>query len=255
MSSKTIKKILIVDDVKMIRMVLEKELSGRGFEVVSVGYGSDAIKMCNSSDKPDLVLLDLKLPDIPGLQVLRQIKVDSPDISVIVVSAMGENETINKALSSGADEFIVKPINFDYLFEIIGKIEQGIGIGQDTNLKKAAIISANGNIRSALKKILTEKKFETILIANEDEFNEKFKFRKFDVILLDYDFNNSNSMYYVNLLVKKKVDMNRVIMIVPNSLSQEDLIEIRKNNIKNVILKPIAADNVISKIESVCELN
>ncbi len=253
MAEKKIKKILVVDDVKMIRMVLERELTSKDYIVKSVGSGKDAIKICNSNDKPDLVLLDLKLPDMSGLQVLRQIQVDSPDIAVVVVSAINDRDTINKVMASGAVDFMIKPINFDVLFELIRKLETGVPVRENSELKKIAIISSNGNVRLSLKQILGDMNFEMIFISNDDEFEEKFKFRKFDVIIIEWEFDNNSGVMYVKKLVEtKKADLNKILFLIPNSLEQEEILNLGKNGIKNIILKPLIADNMLEKIKNVC---
>ncbi len=250
MNRKEINKILIVDDVKMIRLVLQKELTNKGFKVISADNGLDAIEICNSDNKPDLVLLDLKLPDMSGINVLRQIKTDNPDIPIIVVSAVNDTDTINKAISYGASDFMVKPINFDRLLAIIQKIKEG-NLGVESDLKKAAIITNIGHLRLALKKILTEEKFTVIDINNRDEFDEKIKFRKFDLILLDYDFDMGNGLHYIDKLLEKKVDLNKLILIIPNTLDSDEILFIRKKGIKNILLKPISADNLIEKVRGI----
>lgn len=105
-------RIAIVEDEADIREILEYNLSREGFEVESATDGSSGLEMIQRS-KPELVLLDLMLPDIDGLEVCRQLKGDeeTSDISIIMVSAKGEESDIVLGLGLGADDYIPKPFS------------------------------------------------------------------------------------------------------------------------------------------------
>lgn len=103
-------KILIVDDVATNRIVLKVKLSGARYETVQAGTGQEALRLV-TLELPDLVLLDVQLPDISGIEVCRRLK-SSPltrNLPVIMVTAFPSPETRLEALRAGADDFIVKP--------------------------------------------------------------------------------------------------------------------------------------------------
>jgi DNA-binding NtrC family response regulator len=112
--------ILLVDDQDTIRFFLEKTLTQEGYEAVTASTGADAIEKTRQV-MPDLVLLDLKLPDIDGLEVLRRIKEIFPEIAVIMITAFGDIETAVTAMKHGAYDFVSKPINLDQLLLVIRK--------------------------------------------------------------------------------------------------------------------------------------
>ncbi len=101
-------KVLIIDDEKDICWLLEKYLRKRHFNVLSVDTGRGGIEMVKQKE-PDVVLLDLKLEDINGLNVLRRIKEFSKKIKVIIVSAFAYSEIKENAVRIGADGFVDKP--------------------------------------------------------------------------------------------------------------------------------------------------
>jgi DNA-binding response OmpR family regulator len=102
-------KILLIEDDKFLRTVLEKKLSAEGFEVVSAVDGDEALEKI-ISDKPDLILLDIILPKKSGFLVLENIKKDPElrKLPVIIISNLGQEEDIQKGLSLGAIEYFVK---------------------------------------------------------------------------------------------------------------------------------------------------
>ncbi|MCH7548870.1 MAG: sigma-54-dependent Fis family transcriptional regulator, partial [Candidatus Krumholzibacteriota bacterium] len=112
--------ILLVDDQDTIRFFLEKTLAQEGYEPVTASTGAEALKKVREVI-PDLVLLDLKLPDMDGLEVLRRIKEIFPEIGVVMITAFGDVETAVSAMKHGAYDFVSKPINLDQLLMVIRK--------------------------------------------------------------------------------------------------------------------------------------
>lgn len=100
--------IIIIDDEKDMCWLLEKDLGRRHFKVSSANTGRDGLELVRK-EEPDIVLLDLKLKDVDGLNVLRKIKEIWPKIKVIVISAFGGVVVKEKASGLGADGFIDKP--------------------------------------------------------------------------------------------------------------------------------------------------
>ena len=112
--------ILLVDDQDTIRFFLEKTLIQEGYEAVTAKTGAEAIEKARQV-MPDLVLLDLKLPDMDGLDVLTRIKEIFPEIGVVMITAFGDIETAVRAMKHGAYDFVSKPINLDQLLMVIRK--------------------------------------------------------------------------------------------------------------------------------------
>lgn len=108
------KKILIVDDEHLIRWSFSKKLESWGYSAETASNGKETITLIKNLN-PDLVLLDLNLPDINGLQLLREIKSLSPSIPVIIITAYGTIEQAVQAIRDGAYDFITKPVNYENL--------------------------------------------------------------------------------------------------------------------------------------------
>ena len=106
------KRVLIIDDEKAIRWSLGEALTNAAYEVEEAQNGGAGIKKFEE-DPPDCVILDLKLPDIDGLKVLKKIKEIEPDVAVIMMTAYGEIETAVEAIKGGAYDFIQKPFQLE----------------------------------------------------------------------------------------------------------------------------------------------
>jgi DNA-binding NtrC family response regulator len=112
--------VLLVDDEDTIRLFLEKTLREEGYEALTAATGTEALELTRG-ELPDLVLLDLKLPDMSGLDVLKQIKEEVPEVCVIMLTAFGDIETAVTAMKKGAYDFVSKPVNLEELLITIGK--------------------------------------------------------------------------------------------------------------------------------------
>jgi len=112
--------ILIVDDDEVMRETLSDVLRKRGYEVFSVGSGNGALSMIKKSII-DLILLDMRLPDIDGLEVLKKIKEFDTEILVIMMTAYSDVQTAVSSMKSGAYDYINKPFELDELKLLIEK--------------------------------------------------------------------------------------------------------------------------------------
>jgi two-component system KDP operon response regulator KdpE len=106
-------KVLVVDDEPPIRKLLRMGLSKQGYEVLEAPNGKTALELL--SEKPDLVVLDLGLPDIQGLELLRMIRGRSEGLPIVVLSSRGDEVGKVEALDLGADDYVTKPFGMDEL--------------------------------------------------------------------------------------------------------------------------------------------
>lgn len=100
--------ILVVDDEEMMRELLNKILSREGYNIITACDGEDALQKI-ASQKFDIVISDMKMPKMNGFELLKHIKADYQNISVIIMTAYGDTYTVKDALLLGADEYITKP--------------------------------------------------------------------------------------------------------------------------------------------------
>lgn len=112
------KKVLVVDDEPLFCEMVRRFLEGRGYSVVEAYDGDQALVVYDQA-RPDVILLDVRMPGKDGLQVLRELKVIDPAASVIMVAAVRDEELARMARAEGALEYITKPVDLDYLDSVI----------------------------------------------------------------------------------------------------------------------------------------
>lgn len=116
----TMKKILIVDDDHSCRRVLGYNLETEGYQVLSAASGEDGLAVFREQN-PDLIITDVKMSGMSGLDLLQAIKKVRPSMRVIVITAFGTAENIAAAMKLGACDYITKPFNRDRLNQAVGK--------------------------------------------------------------------------------------------------------------------------------------
>lgn len=133
------RKVLIVDDNKEHRMILVRLLAPLGFELTKAEHGKDALE-CTLASPPDLILLDLTLPEMDGFETARRIQAARPDapIPIIAMSATPSKDWQQRAKAAGCAAFLGKPIQAGELFEQIGKLLSLEWIYADSPVSEAA---------------------------------------------------------------------------------------------------------------------
>lgn len=121
------KTILVVDDAAFMRMMIRDILAREGYVIQEAVNGRDAIEKYRES-RPDLVTLDITMPEMDGVEALRAIRDIDPDARVLMVSAMGQQKMIVDALESGAADFLVKPFQPTKVLQTVKKcLEDSVG--------------------------------------------------------------------------------------------------------------------------------
>jgi two-component system KDP operon response regulator KdpE len=106
-------KVLVVDDEPPIRRLLRMGLGTQGYQTIDAPNAKAALKLLGET--PDLVILDLGLPDMQGLELLRQIRMQREDLPIVVLSSRGDEAAKVEALDLGADDYVTKPFGMDEL--------------------------------------------------------------------------------------------------------------------------------------------
>jgi two-component system KDP operon response regulator KdpE len=109
----TSQKVLVIDDEPPIRKLLRMGLSTQGYDILEAATGKASLQLL--AKKPDLVILDLGLPDIQGLELLRMIRARDESVPIVVLSSRGDEAGKVQALDLGADDYVTKPFGMDEL--------------------------------------------------------------------------------------------------------------------------------------------
>jgi len=107
-------RVLVVDDDCDVVEILREFLSAKGYEVLTANDGAEALRKVKE-ERPHLILLDIQMPRMDGLEVLRQLRQINQEVGVIMITGVNEQEIARKAMELGAFDYIVKPLDLPYL--------------------------------------------------------------------------------------------------------------------------------------------
>jgi len=115
-------RVLIVDDATFMRMMVKDILEKNGYEVI--GEANNGIKAVEiyKAENPDIVTMDITMPEMDGIEAVKQIKAFDPSAKIVMCSAMGQQSMVMDAIKAGAKDFIVKPFQADRVLEARKKV-------------------------------------------------------------------------------------------------------------------------------------
>lgn len=116
------KRVLIVDDASFMRMAIKTILQKSGFEVIGEAENGVVGIEKYQELQPDVVTMDITMPEMTGIDALKEIKKFDPEAKVVMVSAMGQEVMVREAIVNGAKSFIVKPFKEDHVLQTLNKI-------------------------------------------------------------------------------------------------------------------------------------
>ena len=124
------KRILVVDDDESLRWVTQAQLQQSGYEASAAASGREALDRVRE-DPPDLVITDLMMPGMSGLDLLKRIRAEYPEVIVIMVTAFGAVDTAVEAMKAGAYDYITKPVNVDELRIVVDRGLEHLGLREE----------------------------------------------------------------------------------------------------------------------------
>ena len=111
-------KLLVVDDELGICDFLRGFFAERGYDVLIANRGEEALRLI-AEEEPKIMLLDIRMPGMNGIEVLRKAKEEHPDMKIIMVTAIENDDMINLALQYGAEDYIIKPFSLEHLEKLV----------------------------------------------------------------------------------------------------------------------------------------
>jgi len=179
------KKILVVDDDSNVGLLVSALFKKFNYEIISIPNGKELLDFL-SSNKPDLILLDLKLPDINGLELCKKIRENqsSNDIPIIILSGISELDAKINLIESGADDFINKPFDVRELRARVNRILKRKKV--DTSLNPLTSLPGNPSIEEFIKNRIAENKkfgFAYIDADNFKAYNDVYGYNKGDEVI------------------------------------------------------------------------
>jgi signal transduction histidine kinase len=157
------KKILIVDDDEIVRFALEEALSGKGFLTSQAADGNTALD-CFLREQPDAVLLDLRMPGMDGIAVLKELRRADPDVPVIMITAYGDIPTAVEAIKLGAYDFVEKPPQLSRIILMVGRALEKAEMEREIRRLGKSVAEAEA-LRTAYSKLIELDRMKTAFLS------------------------------------------------------------------------------------------
>ncbi len=233
--------ILVVDDLKSMRMTLGGILEDEGHNVVLAENGYQAIEAAKQVPF-DLIFMDIKMPGINGVQTFREVKKINPQAAVIMMTAYSVEELVREALEEGAYAVVYKPFDIEQVVSII-----------EAALHKTLILVVDDYFadRETLKTILEERGYRVVAAETGAEALARVKEKHFDIIFLDIRLPDIDGAHIFEQV--KAVDPE-VAVIMMTGYSEEELVRRAiSQGAYTCIYKPFNVEKMMTAVEEISQ--
>ncbi|EMI43458.1 response regulator [Rhodopirellula sp. SWK7] len=231
-------KILVVDDEESMRETLAAILEAEGYQVATASTGEEAVERC-SQERFDVVLMDVRMPGIDGVETFRRIRCHQTGLRVILMSAFCTDEMKEAALDDGAVAFLPKPLDLD---KVIGLIHDATDIA-------ILVVESEERTSSLLNQQLRQQGYRVTVVDSPDRALELVQQIRFELIFIDVALPAMNGLE-LYLAIRKKSRNSVVIMIAGMDKELEALARAAvERNAYTFVRKPLDIDLVLTMLQ------
>ena len=248
------KKILIVDDVKLFQLFLKQSLMSDKYDLLFADTGKQAIELA-LQENIDLLILDLELPDINGLEVLRKVKmarqemesiVQLASLPVIMVTAYPSKEARLEAERLNVAVFLTKPIKKQRMREVVEQTLQGEYPGE--SLRKLILcVDSEPRVQKFYKRTLTSGQQMVSCVSDALAALEKVEFEKPHLIITEMNLSEMSGLELIQTL--KETSQNIPVIVVSSTTSKENLEKAKELGVYQYLTKPFHLKELITAVK------
>jgi DNA-binding NtrC family response regulator len=237
-ASKKLEKILIVDDEENMRRTLADILEDEGYQVATAATGEEAIRMCSKGDY-SIVLMDVRMPGVDGVEAFRQIRRHQEGVRVILMSAYSVDALKEAALDDGAIAFLSKPLDVEQVVRLIGEVKDTAILVVENEEETADLLSAN----------LKEQGYRVTIAKSAHDALELVEQIRFDLIFLDANLPAMNGLE-LYLAIREITPTSVAIMISGMEKEFEEIArEAVRRNAYTIVKKPLDIDYILGLLK------
>ena len=233
-------RILIVDDEENMRKTLAEILSDEGYEVVMAGTGEEAVEMCKHQQFR-VVLMDVRMPGINGVEAFRQIRRHQEGVRVILMSAYSIDALKEAALDDGAVAFMSKPLDLDKVVDLIAEVK-------DTAI---LVVEPEEQPAAALRRALKEQGYRVTVVKSPHDALELVEQIRFDLVFLDASLPSMSGLELY--LAIKKITPTAVAIMITGMEEEFEAIarEAVRRSAYTIINKPLDIDHILNMLDRI----
>ncbi|WP_319371550.1 response regulator [uncultured Ilyobacter sp.] len=236
-------KVLLVEDDDMARKRLKRVIEKEGYEVIVAHDGFEGLELFKS-ERPDVVITDVKMPKIDGIEVMHRIKEMSKTTEVILITGHGDVDMAIVALRDGALDYIKKPIDIDQLIVSLGRAKEKIQDRKKITIRNSILILEDDEkTREKLGKIYVKEGYKVFTAPDGEAGLKIFSENKIDILLTDLRMPKMNGLKFISEV--KKITNDCEFIVLSGFGDEADAIEAMRNGAINFIAKPIDLEQLL----------
>lgn len=240
-------KVLLIEDEEMARGLLKRAISKEGFEILVASDGYEGLNLFRS-EKPDIVITDIRMPNIDGMEVLHAVKDISPSTEVILISAYGEYDIAILALRQGALDYLKKPVDLDQLILCLGRAREKIAERKRISIEHSILILEDDkNTREKLARVFAKEGYKVFTAADGEEGIKIFFHNKIDVLLADIKMPKKDGIKVLH--EAKDISKDCEVIMITGYGDEDSAIQAMREGAINYIRKPIDLDQLILAVQ------
>ncbi|MBV6341985.1 response regulator [Candidatus Magnetobacterium casense] len=244
-------KVLVIEDDEVARKQLAKFIQHEGFEVTEAEDGRVGIDLFRS-EKPHIVITDMKMPNVGGMEVVHKIKELSPHTDIILITAFGETDVAIAALRGGVMDYLKKPVDLRLLRTALGRAKENLLMREEYNLQPSILLVEDEELpRKRLVRVLEKENWKIVQAADGEEAVKLFKLNKIDIVLTDIKMPKMNGLQALHHMRLISTDFESIIF---TGYGDEDsAIQAMREGAISMLKKPVDLDQLIVTIEKAIE--
>lgn len=236
-------KVLLVEDDEMARRSLKRVIDKEGYETLVASDGEKGLNLFRS-EKPAIVITDIRMPRIDGMEVMYTVKDISPSTEIILITAYGDYDTAILALREGALDYLKKPVDLDQFILSLGRAREKIAERRKISIKtRLLVLEDDKNTRDKLARVFEKEGYEVFTGQDGEEGIKIFSERKIDILLVDIKMPKKNGMEVLHEI--KKLSKDCEIIMLTGYGDEDTAIQAMRDGAINYIRKPMDLDQLI----------
>lgn len=245
------KTVLIIDDDQIVRQKLKDELTRAYYTPFDAGTGNEALLQLKSI-KPDMVLLDVKLPDMDGIDLLDKIKAQCPDCEVVIITGYGGEELAIRALRNGAIDYIEKPLDMNVLLAALGRAQEKVNDKYGTGFQNVILVVDDDEaVVIRLKRFLEKEGYMVWGSQAAAEGLEIISSHRVDILITDINMQGMDGFEFLKKAKALYPDIEGIV--VSGDKTGELAVKSMRVNAIDYLAKPIDLDELIFSVKKAVE--
>ena len=240
-------KVLLIEDDETTRGLLKRAIDKEGYKTLVAADGYEGLELFRS-EKPDVVITDIKMPKMDGMEVLHSVKEKSPSTEVILITAHGEYDTAILALRQGTLDYIKKPVDMDQLILSLGRAREKIAARKEISIKPVLLILEDeGNTRDKLVRLFEREGYVVYGGADGEEGLKIFSQSKIDILITDIKMPKKNGLQVLHEV--KELSKDCEVIMLTGYGDEDTAVQAMRDGAINYIRKPIDLEQLMMAVQ------